>query len=163
MKSIKLLHYLKMYLTWLCYKLIYGKKLQIGKNVVWRKSLSIMIDTGASVIIGNDCFFNNYCSLNANERIEIGQGTIFGENVKIYDHNHRFADRQQLLKKQGFSTEPVHIGKNCWIGSNVVILKGTIIGDNCIVGAGTVLSGNIGDGKIVTQRRELEYRDIIFK
>ena len=37
--------------------------------------------------------------------IEIGEGTIFGENVKIYDHNHKFADLKRSIKEQGFSEQ----------------------------------------------------------
>jgi acetyltransferase-like isoleucine patch superfamily enzyme len=32
------------------------------------------------------------------------------------------------------------IGKNCWIGSNAVILPGVELGDNVIVGAGAVVT-----------------------
>lgn len=47
-----------------------------------------MIDKKGEVRIGDDVFFNNYCSLNAIDSISIGDGTVFGENVKVYDHNH---------------------------------------------------------------------------
>ena len=41
------------------------------------------------------------------------------------------------------------IGNNCWIASNVVILKGTKIGNNCVIGAGCIVSGIIPDNSIV--------------
>ena len=83
-------------------------------------------------------FFNNYCSVCAQNEICIGDGTIFGENVKIYDHNHVYKDPSVLIKHQGYTSAPIHIGKHCWIGSNVTILKGVTIGDNCVIGAGCV-------------------------
>jgi acetyltransferase-like isoleucine patch superfamily enzyme len=33
----------------------------------------------------------------------------------------------------------VRIGKNCWIGTSAIILKGVNIGYNCIIGAGSVV------------------------
>lgn len=35
----------------------------------------------------------------------------------------------------------VEIVNNCFIGTNSIILKGTIVGDNVIIGAGSVLAG----------------------
>lgn len=130
-------------------KSIYGKQIIIGKNTTWRKSLSVMIDKGAKVTIGDNCFFNNYCSINALKSISIGSGTVFGENVKIYDHNHRFANLNVSIKEQGYSVGEVKIGNHCWIGTNVVILKGASIGDNCVIGAGCVISGSIPKDTIV--------------
>lgn len=129
--------------------LIYGKGITWGKNVTWRRRFSIMKTKDSSVKIGDDCFFNNDCTIDATNYISIGPGTIFGENVKIYDHNHKFANSDIPIKEQGYSSGSVNIGKHCWIGSNVVILKNSNIGDNCVIGAGCVISGNIESNVIV--------------
>ena len=105
--------------------------------------------TGEGVKIGDNVFFNNGTSMAAKEKIEIGDNCIFGENVKIYDHNHVFKDLQKPIMKQGFSTKSVHIGSNCWLGSNVVVLCGANIGDNCVIGAGCIVSGDIPCNSIV--------------
>lgn len=114
-----------------------------------------MIDKGGEVIIGNHVFFNNYCSVNANERITIGDGTIFGENVRVYDHNHCYRNHDIPIKDQGFTSAPVSIGKHCWIASNVVILKGVTIGDNCVIGAGCVLHKDVPANTVVVNKQEL--------
>lgn len=131
------------------YKLLYGKNFEIGKGVTWRRRFNLLIDKGASVFIGDNCFFNNDCSINSNISIHIGEDCLFGEGVKIYDHNHRFRDPRTPIKNQGFSVEEIVIGRHCWIGSNVIILKGTHIGDNCVIGAGVVASGNIESNCII--------------
>ena len=107
-------------------------------------------------------FFNNDCSLNANNSIEIGEGTLYGENVKIYDHNHRF-NQQKEIKQQGYSNGRVVIGQRCWIGSNVIILKGTEIGNNCVIGAGCVISGKISDNSVVRLTQCVVTENIIYK
>ena len=38
-------------------------------------------------------------------------------------------------------SKPVSIGRNVWIGNNVMILKGSVIGDNCINGACSLVAG----------------------
>ena len=141
----------------LFYKLIYrlwGGNLSVGKNVTFRKGFSLMIDKKGEVTIGNNVFFNNYCSINANERITIGAGTLFGENVKMYDHNHCYKYPDVPIKKQGFTTAPVKIGKHCWIASNVVILKGVTIGDNCVIGAGCIVYKDVPSNTVVVNKQE---------
>lgn len=135
-------------------KAIYGKQIIIGKNTTWRKSLSVMIDKDAKLTIGDNCFFNNFCSINVMQNVSIGNGTVFGENVKIYDHNHRFYNPKVPINEQGFSCGEVKIGNHCWIGSNVTILKGAQISDNCVIGAGCVIDGLITEGTIIKEKRE---------
>lgn len=137
-------------------KMLYGKRFQPDEGFAFRKGFEVNLATDkAKVIIGKKVFFNNYCSINCHERIEIGDNCIFGESVKIYDHNHKFRDINKTIMSQGYSVKNVTIGKNCWIGSNACILPGSQIGDNVIIGAGTVISGTIPDGMIVTANREL--------
>ena len=37
----------------------------------------------------------------------------------------------------------VHIGKNCWLGSGVLVMPGVTIGDNTVIGAGSVVTRDI--------------------
>ena len=99
-----------------------------------------MIGSNAKVHIGNRVFFNNYCSVVSLDDIYIGDDCIFGENVKIYDHNHRFDVKDKRKAEQGFKTDAVIIKDNCWIANNVVILKGVTIGRGCNVAAGAVVN-----------------------
>ena len=144
----------------LFYKAIYGNSLTVGTKTTFRRNFSIMIGKGGFVIIGDNCFFNNDCSINALNEIEIGSGSIFGENVKIYDHNHRFKNNSIPIQEQGYSIGKVQIGRNCWIGSNVTILKNSKIGNNCVIGAGCVISGTIEDGMIVKMINKYDVQEI---
>lgn len=151
MKFLLVVYHLNSLCKKLVYKLIYRKRLKFNGSVSWRKGFSVLIERNAKVIIGKNCFFNNYCSLMCREEIIIGNGTLLGENVKVYDHNHRFNKLNVPIKEQGFSTAPVVIGSHCWIGSNAVILKGVHIGNNVVIGAGCVISKNVKDNTIVKQ------------
>jgi len=92
------------------------------------------------------------------EEIFIGKGTSIGPNVCIYDHDHRY--NRNGISKKDFVTSPIYIGERCWIGANVIILKGATIGDNCVVGAGTVVRGEIPDCSMVYDKREMLIRQI---
>lgn len=109
-------------------------------------------------MISNKCFFNNYCTLASMARITIGEGTIFGENVKIYDHNHCYKDISTPIKEQGYTSAPIKIGRHCWIASNVTILKGVTIGDNCVIGAGCVVYKDVPANTRLVNKQNIEIK-----
>lgn len=160
---IKAYYHLIAILVKFIYSIIYFKKISIGQKTTWRSSFKLMIDKNGFLKIGEYCFFNNYCSINVNNRIEIGSNTIFGENVKIYDHNHRFNLKNKNISDQGFSNGTVKIGNNCWIGSNTTILKGSEIGDNVVIGAGMVIDSKIPSNTIVKRQSNYVINDIQYK
>lgn len=125
------------------FKIIYNKQIDFGHKLNFRKRFNITIEKNGKLSIGNNVFFNNGCSINVLNEIVIEDDCIFGEDVKIYDHNHIFKYKNKLIREQGMKVGTIHIGKNCWIGSNVIILKGVEIGENCVIGAGAVISENI--------------------
>lgn len=149
MKLFSAVYHSKALLKKCFFKTIYGKKVSFGSKVTWRRNFSLVIGPKAYIKIGNNSFFNHECTLDATTGIEIGEGTLFGENVKVYDHNHRFNDFDKLIKEQGYSSKKIVIGNHCWVGSNTVILKGVHIGDNCVIGAGCIISTDIPKNTIV--------------
>lgn len=163
MTVLKIIYHINAYIKFIIFKFLYGTKVSIGEKTTWRKGFIITIDKNGKVVVGKNCFFNNYCSINSYNSIEIGNNTIFGENVKIYDHNHRF-NKKCTIKEQGYSVGKVSIGSNCWIASNVTILKGAIIEDNCVIGANVVVNGRIPKGTIVkiNEKGVYQFDDIHF-
>ena len=150
MKLMKAWYHFKARIKKLVYKIIYGRRLRIGKGTTWRHGFHITIE-GGQVEIGENCFFNNYCSINSLKKVTIGDGTIFGSNCHIYDHNHRFSDLETSIKAQGYTLGETHIGKHCWFGTNAVVLKGVTIGDNCVIGAGVVVSEDVPEGTVISK------------
>lgn len=130
-------------------KLQYKDEIFIGKNLSFRKRLNIRIKNNSKLTIGNNVFFNNDCSLNCMNEIFIGNDCIFGEGVKLYDHNHKFKDRNTLIKDQGYRVDKIKIEDNCWVGSNVIILPGVNIGSNSVIGAGCTIYKDIPANSIV--------------
>lgn len=155
MTLLKIIFHLISMIKKMLYKLIFREKVKFGKGFTFRKGFSISIEEKGVIEIGEEVFFNNYCSLNALDNIKIGDNCIFGSNVKIYDHNHRFKNKEKKIMDQGYTKAPVKIGRDCWIGSNVTILKGVTIGNNVIIGAGCVIDKDIPDDNIVKQDEKL--------
>lgn len=134
-----------------------------GRYVHIKKYCHIMILANARLQIGDYVFFNNYCSVNCLEKITIGKGTMFGEGVKIYDHNHThsYVDGRLVANRTDFKAAPVSIGEDCWIGSNVTILPGVSIGNNVIIGANNLIYQSIPANTVVkaNSNYNIETRD----
>ncbi|MBS6956410.1 MAG: acyltransferase [Enterocloster asparagiformis] len=135
----------------------------LGHNFNFRSGFVMNYAREARITIGDNNFFNNWCSLNVQYKLKIGDNCIFGEGVKIYDHNHKFNKANVPVFEQGFSCKCVEIGNNCWIGSNVIILAGAKIGDNVVIGAGCTIDRTIESNRIVRNRQELYIDKIDYK
>jgi acetyltransferase-like isoleucine patch superfamily enzyme len=140
----------------------FSSLINISKFCHFRSYSSIRAWEAGRVVISESVFLNNFCSINCYNRIEIGKNTLLGEGVKIYDHNHNYSFEPDLfVNRNEFSTSPVIIGNNCWIGSNVTILKAVTIGDNVIIGANCLIYKSIPSNSIVKHKEDLiiETRD----
>lgn len=133
-------------------------RVTLGSHLVSDGRMVIMTGSGAELTVGDRVYFNEDAMLSCKEHISIGEGCRFGPNVKVFDNDHVFDAEHGV--SAAHRTAPVHIGKNCWLGANVVVLRGTTIGDNCVIGAGCVVKGEIPAGSLVTMSRELEIRPI---
>ena len=153
---IKIIKRINSIIKVMIWKMLYLKQFKVGKKVVFYPGCHIVIDKG-KVDIGNNCFFNHSCSINSLEKIIIGDDCIFGENVKLYDHNHNYKNNG-LIRKQGYNKKTIRIGKNCWIGSNVIILPGVTIGDNVVIGANTIVSKDIHNNQVIVN--ENKYKEL---
>lgn len=145
--------------------LIYNRKnatLTIGDNCIIKSSfLSNLVGLysrtiivtrveGARITIGNNVGISG-ATIYARKEIIIGDNTNIGGNVKILDNDFHPIEVEARLKddKDKIGTSPIHIGKNCFIGCNVLILKGTELGDNCVVGAGAVVCGKYEKNSVI--------------
>lgn len=129
---------------------VFNATITINENVIFKEFCNILVFPNAKLIIGKNVFFNNYCSLNCLHEISIGNNTLFGEGVKIYDHNHLY-EKDPVIKVSAdqYTFGAVSIGSNCWIGSNVTILKGVTIGNSVIIGANSLIYKSVPSNTII--------------
>lgn len=139
-----------------------GAKLEIGHNVtvnssflsnligLYQRTIIVTRTPEAEIKIGDNVGISG-ATIYARKSIIIGENTHVGGNAKIVDndfHPLEIEARNADIKEK-IGTRPVIIGKNCFIGCNSLILKGTVLGDGCIVGAGSVVSGKFEDNSII--------------
>ena len=144
--------------NWNVFQIDSKASLIVGRNVICRNFENFHVSSG-KLILHDGVFVNNSCSFNCMERIEVGNGTMMGEGVRFYDHDHVYT--AEKIEKWQWTTVPIRVGRDCWIGSNVTILKGVTIGDNTIIGAGCLVRKDIpansvvyNDGNLCVKRRD---------
>lgn len=125
-----------------------------ANGLMLRQGCVIRVLQNGQLRIGNKVFINSFCSISCMESISIGDDCIFGEGVRLYDHDHQF-HQKGLIRDQGFSKAGIVIGNNCWLGSNVVVLKGVTIGDNCVIGAGCVVFRDVEPNSVIVNESNL--------
>lgn len=147
-----------------------GAKLSIGSNCtikssflsnlvgLYSRTIIVTRAVGAYIHIGNNVGISG-ATIYARKGITIGDNTNIGGNAKILDNDFHPIDVEDRLKLLGdahggdaadlIPAKEIHIGKNCFIGCNTIILKGTVLGDNCVVGAGAVVSGKFEENCVI--------------
>lgn len=101
-----------------------GKHVHFGKNIYANFNLTLVDDT----------------------HIYVGDFTQFGPNVVLATAGHPICP--ELRERAYQYNAPIRIGRNCWLGANVVVVPGVTIGDNVVVGAGSVVTHDLPDNVI---------------
>ncbi|MEZ5645265.1 MAG: acyltransferase [Burkholderiaceae bacterium] len=71
--------------------------------------------------------------------IKVGRNALFAEYVTIRDQDHTIAPTGDK-GRVGFTTSPIVIGDNVWLGAKVTVIQGVTIGNNVVVGANSVVT-----------------------
>lgn len=147
-----------------------GASLRIGSNVtikssflsnlvgLYSRTIIVTRTPNAYISIGDNVGISG-ATIYARSSITIGENTCIGGNCKILDndfHPIEVEQRNTLMQldngpeaNKWIGTRPITIGKNCFIGCNSIILKGTELGEGCVVGAGAVVSGKFPSNSVI--------------
>lgn len=154
-------------------------KLIIGKGCSFMDNVSVIGDISfgnrvfmhENVLIrsfGNTITIGDNTTINRNVIIEsqckIGSNCSIAPNVVIVGANHKFANKDILIKEQGSTSLGIVIEDDVWIGANASVLDGVHIGKGCIVAAGAVVTKSVPafsvvagvPAKVIKQRGSVE-------
>ena len=121
---------------------------RIGDNV-WIET-PFFCDYGEHIFIDEGTFINVNAIFMDNNIIKIGKNGLIGPGVQLLTAIHPLSAGERLMTsnenlKTSYKTfsKPIHIGDNCWIGGNSVVLPGITIGNNVTIGAGSVVTKDV--------------------
>lgn len=122
-----------------------------ARRIMDHVGMGVNIERGAYFTpeckIGNDSGIGVKCEVYG--PVTIGNNVMMGPEVIIYTANHNHDVSEVPFRKQGYSTKPVTIGDNVWIGRRTMFMAGSSVGNNVIIAAGSVITKNIPDNVLV--------------
>lgn len=164
----KIFKYASSLIRVLILKLLLGKKLKLNlksiKSIYIGKGVRIRVKKGRQLVLGNNVYIDDYCRFeciegniyigdntffNSNnnivslKKIKIGNNCLFGPNVGVFDHNHRYNQSNIPILNQGYIVDEININNNIWIGSNSIITKGVTVASDVVIGANSVVNKSI--------------------
>jgi acetyltransferase-like isoleucine patch superfamily enzyme len=126
-------------------------QVKIGKGCILEKDIVFNFDStckkGPHIIIGDETFVGRGVECNIQSGLSIGNQVLIGSGVKFIDHNHGTAIFPEI-KNQTSDKKEISIGNDVWLGSNAIVLKGSIIEDGAIIAAGSIVNSRVPSKEI---------------
>ncbi len=100
--------------------------------------------------VGNNVTIGSHANIRASGGpIVIGDDALLAQGVTLIAANHHIGS-SGLYRNTKWDTSRVgiEIGKNVWLGANVVILPGVHIGENSIIASGAVVTTSVPENEI---------------
>lgn len=145
-------------------------KIPIIRNFGFVKRLVCKSFNLPSTTTFNDGFYCSAPILQVGNNVGLADTNIIAYAPVIIGNNCSFSYRNMIITSthdfNDFSTvvaQPIIIGHNVWITTNVTILPGVVIGDNTVIGAGSVVSKSIPSGVFAAGNPCKVIREISFK
>jgi len=148
-----------------------GCRLIIGDNVEFRRSIEIRSHGKSLINIGGNTRIDrgvrllaaNHANIEINKGVRIGLYTVFngGDSITIKENTlisgfvylqtsmHGYGNRDELIKDQGYSHQPIILEQDSWLGTHVVVLPGVTIGKGAVVGSNAVVTKSVEDFCVV--------------
>lgn len=125
---------------------IFRKILRQNADVGWAVHHTSTIRCPQNIQRGKGCWPGDSPNvyINARNGIALGDHTNIGPGVSLISANH------DLVNNAFFTpSDPIRIGKYCWLGSGATILPAVCLGDFTIVGAGAIVTKSFESGYCV--------------
>jgi len=117
-----------------------NNEITIGRGGELRNLRLWIVGNNCRIHLGDSIIFNGGRVVCAGENnyVSIGDRCMFAEGIEIWasDTHPVFKDGKTINPSR-----PVVIGQHVWLGTNVMVLKGTVIKEGAIVGMGSLVKG----------------------
>jgi acetyltransferase-like isoleucine patch superfamily enzyme len=120
-----------------------GGRVQLGACTAIDRFATVIVKHG-QLSAGRNLYLGVGSVVVARESISIGENVLIAEHVTIRDQDHAIAPTEGQ-GRVGFTSSPIVIGDNVWLGAKVTVIQGVTIGNNVVVGANSVVTHDLPD------------------
>lgn len=113
----------------------------------------IQFDYGVFTTFGKFCYANFNLTILDCAPVTIGNNVLIGPNCSLVTPIHPMMAEERCVQFEEDGTmyeieraEPIVIGDDCWLASNVTVCGGVTIGNGTVIGAGSVVTRDIPSG-----------------
>jgi acetyltransferase-like isoleucine patch superfamily enzyme len=117
-------------------------RMEIGRSVWIGEGCALRCHEG-SFRLGDRVVMGGYNTLHAYLDLDVGEDCIFADWIYVTDFDHRYRNVDTPIQKQGLVYSPVRIGRDCWVGTKVSVLRGASVGEGSVLGAHAVVRGDV--------------------
>ena len=123
-----------------------------AKRIVKKMGKNVNIETGAifnpNIEIGDNSSIGVRCELVGT--VIIGKDVMMGPEVVFNSINHKFEDKDKVMREQGYAQEEkIIVEDDVWIGRRAIILPGVTIKKGSVVGAGAIVTKTFPEYSII--------------
>jgi acetyltransferase-like isoleucine patch superfamily enzyme len=107
-----------------------------------RLKYGVYLDTESAegyIEIGKRVYIGTGCCLHGHKGLEIGDDTLFAQNITITPYSHKFEELGKTIISQGGHSRKITIGRDCYLGMSVSVVYSADIGEGSVIGAGSVV------------------------
>lgn len=123
--------------------------INIGDKVLIKEGARICpTNPQAQISIGNWTTVGHHSFMFISNQLKIGDNCLIAPFCYFVDSDHGL-DRNELIRLQPLTTEPIVLGSDVWLGAGVVVTKGVTIGNGAVAAAGSIVTQDIPDYAIV--------------
>lgn len=123
-----------------------GTRIVIGAGAVIDSFVKVKPAGGrGDVVIGPRSVINAGCVIYSGHGVSIGADCAIAANCVFAATNHAFADRDRLIREQGFqpSRGGIVVEDDVWIGAGTVLLDGAFVRRGAVIGALSLVRGEV--------------------
>jgi acetyltransferase-like isoleucine patch superfamily enzyme len=98
--------------------------------------------------IGENVTLHDFCYIDSIGGITIGDNVRIAHNCSLISGQHNYDVPGELIINSGYTTAPIVIESDVWLGAGAVVLQGVTIGRGAVIGSNAVVNKDI-DSEII--------------
>jgi len=129
-------------MPWADLKIRENGRITVGNGCAIDTMARLVAANDAEIRLGDRSQIAFSSIINAGENVTIGRDTATAGHCTIIASEHNYHGREPIMR-QGYRHEPVLIGADVWLASNVLVTPGAKIGNGAVISARSTVSGTI--------------------